>query len=69
MIIYLNGEQRQVDTTATLLDILGNDADGGELRRGVAVVVDGSVVPRSSIAETELTEGVRVEIVTAVQGG
>jgi thiamine biosynthesis protein ThiS len=31
--------------------------------------VDGQVIPRSQHAETELKDGARVEIVTAVQGG
>jgi sulfur carrier protein len=35
----------------------------------MAVAVDGEVIPRSQHATIELTEGARVEIVTAVQGG
>ena len=38
-------------------------------RRGVAVAVNGEVVPRSSWHETELSDGDEVEIVHAVQGG
>ncbi len=37
--------------------------------RGVAVAVDGEVVPKSGWGATELAEGDRVEILTAVQGG
>jgi sulfur carrier protein len=37
--------------------------------RGVAVAVNGTVVPRSSWATTVLAPGDRVEIVTAAAGG
>jgi sulfur carrier protein len=38
-------------------------------RRGVAVAVNGTVVPRSRWAEVALTEGDNVEVLTAAQGG
>ena len=37
--------------------------------RGVAVAVDGEVVPRGEWESTELHEGQRVEVLQAVQGG
>jgi sulfur carrier protein len=37
--------------------------------RGVAIAVDGEVVPRGNWDQVELEEGQRVEIVRAVQGG
>ncbi|GID26453.1 sulfur carrier protein ThiS [Paractinoplanes brasiliensis] len=40
-----------------------------EARRGVAVAVNGEVVPRSTWVETELADGDRVEVLTAAQGG
>jgi sulfur carrier protein len=43
--------------------------EGATARRGIAVAVNGEVVPRSQHAEIELSEGAKVEIVTAVQGG
>jgi sulfur carrier protein len=68
MIIHVNGERRDVTVMARLPDVL--DLGPGEsVPRGVAVAVDGEVVPRSRHADFELTEGARVEIVTAVQGG
>ena len=68
MIIFLNGEQREVAEDATLRDVI---VEHGALepRRGIAVAVDGSVVPRARLADTALNEGAKVEIVTAVQGG
>ncbi|WP_127499766.1 sulfur carrier protein ThiS [Actinoplanes solisilvae] len=40
-----------------------------EARRGVAVAVNGEVVPRSTWAATPLTDGDAVEVLTAAQGG
>ncbi|MEV6526437.1 sulfur carrier protein ThiS [Longispora urticae] len=38
-------------------------------RRGVAVAVNGTVVPRSTWTSTALADGDVVELLTAVQGG
>ncbi len=67
MLIFVNGEQREVPPGTRLTAVVGGGDDTP--RRGVAVAVDGSVVPRARLSETALTEGARVEIVTAVQGG
>jgi sulfur carrier protein len=37
--------------------------------RGVAVAIDGEVVPRSTWASTTVPDGASVEIVTAAAGG
>jgi sulfur carrier protein len=37
--------------------------------RGIAVAINGTVVPRSAWPDTALLDGDRVDIVTAVQGG
>jgi sulfur carrier protein len=66
--IYVNGEPRQVNETAQLLAVL-DVPTGSAPPRGVAVALDGTVVPRGRLAETTLHEGARVEVVTAVQGG
>lgn len=57
-----------VETAATtLLDLLEETL--GELPgAGVAVAVDGDVVPRSDW-DRELVEGQNIDILTAVQGG
>ena len=68
MIIFVNGEQRAVADDATLLTVLTSDGDH-EPRRGIAVAMNGSVVPRARLADTALADGAKVEIVTAVQGG
>jgi sulfur carrier protein len=40
-----------------------------EARRGVAVAVNGTVVPRSTWTEVTLADGDTVEVLTAAQGG
>jgi sulfur carrier protein len=68
MIIHVNGQAREIAPPAWLSDVL-DLPHGASTRRGVAVAVNGQVIPRSQHATTELTDGARVEIVTAVQGG
>jgi sulfur carrier protein len=68
MTIEVNGELLDLDeatTVATIVARSGADPD----RRGVAVAVDGEVVPRSAWDDTNLSDGQRVEIVGAIQGG
>ena len=55
-------EVAEQTTVATLLETLGFPD------KGIAVAVDWAVLPRSRW-HTALTEGARVEVVTAVQGG
>jgi sulfur carrier protein len=65
MKVTVNDEAVEVDeqtTVAALLEHLGFPG------KGIAVAVDWSVLPRSEW-ETALTDGARVEVVTAVQGG
>jgi sulfur carrier protein len=66
MQIWINGEERELASGSRVRDAL--DALGAP-RTGVAVAVDGEVVPRASWAERELVDGARVEVLTAVQGG
>jgi sulfur carrier protein len=40
-----------------------------EVRRGVAVAVNGTVVPRSTWDQARLADGDAVEVLTAAQGG
>lgn len=68
MIIRVNGQLRKVDPPVRLNDVL-DLGEGATAPRGVAVAVNGEVIPRSRYATIELTEGATVEIVTAVQGG
>jgi sulfur carrier protein len=68
MIVEVNGERTELDagaTVATVVQRLG----AAPVRRGVAVAVGADVVPRGEWERRELSDGERVEIVTAIQGG
>ena len=66
--ILVNGEERPVPDDgkipALLLDL---DVEPGE--KGVAIAVNGEVVPRQEWGSKGLIAGDRVELVRAVQGG
>jgi sulfur carrier protein len=64
----LNGERRELDDGATVRAAVTATGAPGE-GRGVAVALDGEVVPRRSWDDVPLREGQRVEVVRAVQGG
>jgi len=66
--VELNGKQVELDQGATVADAVAGAGANPE-RRGVAVAIDGEVVPRSAWQETVLREGAKIEVVTAVQGG
>lgn len=68
MRIELNGRELEVEAGASVGAAV-SEAGADPQRRGVAVAVDGEVVPRSAWEETLLREGARVEVVAAVQGG
>ena len=66
--IVLNGERSDVppgETVAAVLARLGVHPLAG----GVAVAVDGEVVPRAAWNSRTLADGSRVEVLTAMQGG
>jgi sulfur carrier protein len=66
MTITVNGQLWELPIDATLADVLERL---GAPDRGVAVALDGTVVPRASWPATALREGASVDVVTAVQGG
>ncbi len=68
MRIELNGEVRELAEGATLAEA-ARAAGAPEDRRGVAVALDGEVVPRGEWEATALREGQAVEVLAAIQGG
>ena len=67
--ILVNGEPRD-DLVAglsvvELVEAYGLPAEG----RGVAIAVDGEVVPRGQWATHKIAAGAEVELVQAIQGG
>jgi sulfur carrier protein len=66
-VVTLNGERWELHEPATVeAAVLATGAPDG---RGVAVAVDGEVVPRGEWATTQVREGQQVEVLRAVQGG
>ncbi len=65
--IRVNGEEEPlgVATLAALLDEKALDT----AQRGIAVALNGSVVPRAAWPQTPLRPGDSVEIVRALKGG
>ena len=68
MTIELNGERVALAQNASVGDAIEHAGADAE-HRGIAVAVDGEVVPRSAWDVTRLSEGQRVEVVGAIQGG
>jgi sulfur carrier protein len=66
--VIVNGEERELPLGTTVTELvvdLGLPAGG----RGVAVAVDGEIVPRGEWETHELGTRARVEVLTAMQGG
>jgi sulfur carrier protein len=68
--VELNGERARLEEGASVRDAVDR-AGGGAAHepRGVAVAVDGEVVPRSEWDRTSLHGGQSIEVMRAVQGG
>ncbi|MGV9215801.1 sulfur carrier protein ThiS [Micromonospora sp. RB23] len=66
MELTVNGAGRSVAGGASVADLV---RDVAPHQRGVAVAVNGEVVPRAGWPATVLRDGDRVEVLTAAQGG
>jgi sulfur carrier protein len=66
-VVTINGERRELGQSATIETAVA--AIGAPDGRGVAVALDGEVVPRGEWASTEVRDGQQVEVLHAVQGG
>ena len=66
MKLLLNGDEREISGVSSVADLV---AALGLDPRKVAVERNLEIVPRSTYAETALTDGDRIEIVTFIGGG
>jgi sulfur carrier protein len=64
--VTVNGERHELPDRATVESVV---RELGAPERGVAVAVDGEVVPRGEWARTAVHDGQQVEVLHAVQGG
>ncbi|OFT84199.1 thiamine biosynthesis protein ThiS [Corynebacterium sp. HMSC29G08] len=67
MTLTVNDETRTTEAASVVQ--LVHEVLGEVPEAGTAVALDGDVVPRSVWNTTELANGARVDILTAVQGG
>jgi sulfur carrier protein len=68
MIVAINGSATEVPDGVTIAGMLAELKVPGAAR-GVAVAVQGEVVPRAQLVRMSLREGDRIEVVGAIQGG
>ncbi|MFL5821270.1 MAG: sulfur carrier protein ThiS [Solirubrobacteraceae bacterium] len=68
MIVELNGRPIEVPDHATV-EVVVSELAIDTARRGIAVAVDAAVVPRSEWERRRLSDGARVEVLAAMQGG
>ena len=66
MYVQVNGQRWELPDGSAVVDVLDRL---GAPASGVAVAVDGAVLPRASWSATVLRDGAAVEVLTAVQGG
>lgn len=66
--IYLNGNPHDDGAERTVADVL-RLFDLAPNARGVAVAVDGEVVPRGGWTTFAIPDGAHVEVLRAMQGG
>jgi sulfur carrier protein len=66
--IQVNGKDEPLSAAVNLAALLAEKAVDTD-QRGIAVALNGAVVPRAAWAQTALRPGDRVEIVRARQGG
>lgn len=66
MKVTVNGDPREVAAGTSVAQLIRQVTDQ---QTGIAVAVNGEVVPRRGWPATALAAGDQVEVVTAVQGG
>ena len=68
MTVTINGARHELPEGATVASVVASLPNAPE-GRGVAVAVEGEVVPRAQWTRTALRDGASIEVVVAVQGG
>jgi sulfur carrier protein len=67
-VIRLNGQESEVQPGETIAAVLRR-LDLSPEARGIAVAVDGEVVPRAGWETWVVSDEARIEVLTAIQGG
>jgi len=66
--IILNGNEKDVNDGANLLDLLSQSKISND-KQGVAVAINEDVISRKEWKQIKLKQNDRIEIIQAVQGG
>lgn len=71
MELTINGDRREVADGTTVEAVVRDltTSGDGDIPGGIAVAVNDEVVRRTAWADSVLTPGDRVDVLTAVQGG
>ena len=67
MNVIVNGEPRELPKDARVADVVS--AVAGGRRDGIAVAMDGEIVPKSQWDEVLVGENARLEVLSAIGGG
>ena len=66
MELIINGDQRLIDSSYSLMDLLLSlDMTQGH----IAVELNGEIIPKSTFQQQQLSDGDKIEIVQAIGGG
>ena len=67
MKVTINGTERQLATGTKVVDVVAELASGR--RSGIAIALNGEVVPKSRWEEVAIDDGDRLEVLSAIGGG
>ena len=66
MELIINGDQRLIDSSYSLMDLLVSL----EMTQGhIAIELNGEIIPKSTFQQQQLSDGDKIEIVQAIGGG
>ena len=66
MELIINGDQRLIDSSYSLMDLLVSL----EMTQGhIAVELNGEIIPKSTFQQQQLSDGDKIEIIQAIGGG
>ena len=66
MELIINGDQRLIDSSYSLMDLLVSL----EMTQGqIAIELNGEIIPKSTFQQQQLSDGDKIEIIQAIGGG
>lgn len=68
MKVFVNGQERSMSDGASISKLVDGETTDGH-HRGIAVALNGEVVPRAAWEATSIADGDKIEILHAIGGG